>query len=152
MSFDNDLCIIKDNIKQKGDFKMDLTFTKEAQQRLQKYLGGQNYRMILDFDDGVGPVSKLGNCSLDVNYKLIFVDQDEELPDFNAHFDSNLGPIYYKDFDAPQYDEHMTLDFNPRYFTLPLKSDYRMLTDNVEVMRVSHADLTTAQTGPAHDC
>lgn len=131
---------------------MDLTFTTEAQERLQKCLQGKDYRMILDFDDGVGPFSKLGNCSLDVNYKLVFVDPDEELPDFNAHFESNLGPIYYKDFDKPQYDEHMTIDFNPRYFTLPLKSDQRLLTDNVEVLRVSHADLSAVQTGPAHDC
>ena len=131
---------------------MDLTFTTEAQERLQKYLQGKDYRIILDFDDGVGPFSKLGNCSLDVNYKLVFVDPDEELPDFNAHFESNLGPIYYKDFDKPQYDEHMTIDFNPRYFTLPLKSDQRLLTDNVEVLRVSHTDLSAVQTGPAHDC
>lgn len=131
---------------------MDLTFTTEAQERLQKYLQGKDYRMILDFDDGVGPFSKLGNCSLDVNYKLVFVDPDEELPDFNAHFESNLGPINYKDFDKPQYDEHMTIDFNPRYFTLPLKSDQRLLTDNVEVLRVSHTDLSAVQTGPAHDC
>lgn len=131
---------------------MDLTFTAAAQKRLAKYLDGHDYRIILDFDDGVGPFSKLGNCSLDVNYKLIFVEQDEQVPDFNAHFASNLGPIYYKDFDEPQYDEHMTIDFNPRYFTLPLKSDYRLLTDNVEVMRVSHVDLANKQTEPAHDC
>ena len=131
---------------------MNLTFSSAAQKRLQKYLQGQDYKIILDFDDGVGPFSKLGNCSLDVNYKLIFVDKDEDLPDFNAHFDSNLGPIYYKDFDAPQYDHNMVLDFNPRYFTLPLKSDQRLLTDNVEVMRVTHTDLNTVQTAPAHDC
>lgn len=131
---------------------MDLTFTAAAQKRLNKYLDGHDYRMILDFDDGVGPFSKLGNCSLDVNYKLIFVDKDEQLPDFNARFAPNLGPIYYKDFDAPQYDEHMIIDFNPRYFTLPLKSDYRLLTDNVEVLRVSHVELATQQTTPAHDC
>ena len=131
---------------------MDLTFTAAAQKRLKKYLEGYDYRIILDFDDGVGPFSQLGNCSLDVNYKLIFVDKDEQLPDFNAHFASNLGPIYYKDFDAPQYDEHMTIDFNPRYFTLPLKSDYRLLTDNVEVLRVSHVELANKQTAPAHDC
>lgn len=51
---------------------MKLTFTPQAQQRLQKYLQPDS-KLILDFDDGVGPFSKLGNCSLDANFKLIIV-------------------------------------------------------------------------------
>ena len=44
---------------------MKLTFTPQAQQRLQKYLQPDS-KLILDFDDGVGPFSDAGMCTLDV--------------------------------------------------------------------------------------
>ena len=40
---------------------MELTFTPAAQKRLAKYLDdGSQKRLILDFDDGVGPFSDIG--------------------------------------------------------------------------------------------
>ena len=74
---------------------MYLTFTNEAKQRLARYVDDSK-KMLMDYDDGVGPFSAIGNCSLDDNFKLIFVDKDRNFKDFDAHFDSNLGPIYYK--------------------------------------------------------
>ncbi|MFJ6925178.1 MAG: iron-sulfur cluster biosynthesis family protein, partial [Limosilactobacillus mucosae] len=106
---------------------MKLTFTPQAQQRLQKYLQPDS-KLILDFDDGVGPFSKLGNCSLDANFKLIIVKKDAKLPDFNAQLASNLGPVWYKDYTAPQLDEKMEVRFNPTYFTMPLVSEQRTMT------------------------
>ena len=94
---------------------MKLTFTPQAQQRLQKYLQPDS-KLILDFDDGVGPFSKLGNCSLDANFKLIIVSKDAKLPDFNAQLDSNLGPIWYKDYTASQLDEKNGSPFQPNLF------------------------------------
>ena len=130
---------------------MYLTFTDKAQERLQRYLG-KDKKIILDYDDGVGPFSAMGNCSLDVNFKLVFVDKDMDLPDFDAHFDSNLGPVYYKGFDKPQYAEEMTLDFNKNFFTLPLKSPMGMLTDNVEVVDYEQEKQNQVVMNKTHDC
>ncbi|MBM6753439.1 iron-sulfur cluster biosynthesis family protein [Lactobacillus alvi] len=132
---------------------MKLTVTPAAQKRLAKYLdAGSLKRLILDFDDGVGPFSDIGDCSLGVNFKLILLDADKELPkDFDAHFASNLGDVYYKGYTKSQYAEHMKLDFEPNYFTMPLKSDFETLCDNVEVVDLTTRELTHAPAG-THDC
>ncbi|MCT3443227.1 iron-sulfur cluster biosynthesis family protein, partial [Limosilactobacillus fermentum] len=42
---------------------VDLTFTEAAKERVARYLSPDK-KIILDYDDGVGPFSKLGDCSL----------------------------------------------------------------------------------------
>lgn len=130
---------------------MKLTFTPQAQQRLQKYLQPDS-KLILDFDDGVGPFSKLGNCSLDANFKLIIVSKDAKLPDFNAQLASNLGPVWYKDYTAPQLDEKMEVRFNPTYFTMPLVSEQRTMTDNLEFLDLQEGFRTESAFNGTHDC
>ena len=130
---------------------MKLTFTPQAQQRLQKYLQPDS-KLILDFDDGVGPFSKLGNCSLDANFKLIIVSKDAKFPDFNAQLDSNLGPIWYKDYTASQLDEKMEVRFNQTYFTMPLVSEQRTMTDNLEFLDLQEGFSTESAFNGAHDC
>lgn len=129
---------------------MKLTFTDAAKKRLARYLSPDK-KLVLDFDDGVGPFSALGNCSLDVNFKLVFVDRDQDLPDFDAHFSSNLGEVYYKGYTKPQYAAEMTLDFEPTFFTMPLKSPQGVLCDNVEVVDLAQVPAATIA-GQAHDC
>lgn len=130
---------------------MKLTFTPQAQQRLQKYLQPDS-KLILDFDDGVGPFSKLGNCSLDANFKLIIVKKDAKLPDFNAQLASNLGQVWYKDYTAPQLDEKMEVRFNQTYFTMPLVSEQRTMTDNLEFLDLQEGFRTESAFNGAHDC
>lgn len=130
---------------------MKLTFTPQAQQRLQKYLQ-PNSKLILDFDDGVGPFSKLGNCSLDANFKLIIVSQSVNLPDFNAQLTSNLGSVWYKDYTASQLDEKMEVRFNQTYFTMPLVSEQRTMTDNLELLDLQEGFSTESAFNGAHDC
>ncbi|WP_295730648.1 iron-sulfur cluster biosynthesis family protein [uncultured Limosilactobacillus sp.] len=130
---------------------MFLTFTEEAKQRLSHYLNDSK-KMLLDYDDGVGPFSALGNCSLDDNFKLIFVNRNQSFKDFNASFDSNLGKIYYKGYTKPQFADQMTVSFNSHVFTMPLKSPQGVLTDDIEVLDVSNADLQQTKMTHAHDC
>lgn len=130
---------------------MQLTFTPQAQQRLQKYIKPTS-KLILDFDDGVGPFSKLGNCSLDANFKLILVNQDVDLPDFNASLVSNLGTIWYKDYTEPQLDANMEVRFNQTYFTMPMVSESRTMTDNLEFVDLQGGFSPATAANGTHDC
>ena len=130
---------------------MYLTFTEDAKQRLGRYLGTSK-KMLLDYDDGVGPFSALGNCSLDDNFKLIFVNQDQSFKDFDASFDSNLGKIYYKGYTKPQLADQMMVSFNPHVFTMPLKSPQGILTDDLEILDISDNQPQQIQMTKAHDC
>ena len=130
---------------------MELTVTEAAKQRLARYLSPAK-KLILDFDDGVGPFSALGSCGLDVNFKLVFVPKNQEFPDFDASFSSDLGEIYYKGYTKPQYAEKMKLDFNPNFFTMPLTSPNGTLTDNVEIVDLAPDVLAAVTQGITHDC
>ena len=129
---------------------MNITFTDQAIERLQRYELSSK-KMLLDFDDGVGPFSAVGSCSLDGDYRLILVKEDLDTPDYNEKITSNLGDVFIKDHTAVQFDDEMEVRFNPRYFTMPLVSHKRVLTDNLEVLDLSNTDLNS-QIDRAHDC
>ena len=133
-----------------GLILMNITFTDQAIERLQRYELSSK-KMLLDFDDGVGPFSAVGSCSLDVDYRLIIVKEDLDTPDYNEKITSNLGDVFIKDHTAVQFDDGMEVRFNPRYFTMPLVSPKRVLTDNLEVLDLSNTDLNS-QIDRAHDC
>ncbi|USS91500.1 iron-sulfur cluster biosynthesis family protein [Fructobacillus americanaquae] len=98
---------------------MKLTFTPAATERLQKFLG-DDVKMVLDFDDGVGPFSDEANCTLALSFNLLFVNKDADLSEFGAKIDSNLGEIYAKPYSTDQMDEEMTIDVNEKYLRYSL--------------------------------
>lgn len=125
---------------------MKITFTDEAKKRVERYLG-PNKKILLDYDDGVGPFSAIGNCSLENGYQLIFVDQDISLPDFDRALESNIGQILIKGESLPQFEDEMEIRFNQHLFTMPLVSRKGILTDNIEVIDYSGIPLPTQQGG-----
>ena len=128
-----------------------LTVTDAALERIKKYLSPDK-QIVLDFDDGVGPFSAIGNCSLDANYRLIFVNRDVKLPDFDGVVSSNIGDIRIKSewYASAQFEDQMELRFDPKHFTTPLVSPTKILTDNVEVVEIDEP-LKTEYSG-THDC
>lgn len=130
---------------------MYLKFTDGAKKRLARYVSPDK-KILMDYDDGVGPFSALGNCSLDDNFKLIFVNKDQNFKDFDASFDSDLGKIYYKGYTKPQFEDHMTVEFNPTLFTMPFKADSGLLTDDIEVLDITDQDIKQPVMTKAHDC
>lgn len=128
-----------------------LTVTDAALARIRLHLS-PNKKIILDFDDGVGPFSAIGNCSLDANYRLIFVNQNAVLPDFDEKISSNIGDIYIKSelYANVQFEPEMELRFDRRHFTLPLVSPKGTLTENVELVDIDEP-VNTEYTG-THDC
>ena len=128
-----------------------LIVTDKAMERLQHDISPDK-RVVLDFDDGVGPFSAIGNCNLDANYRLIFVNKDVDLPDFDERVSSNIGDIYIKSelYANVQFEDQMEIRFDPKHFTMPLVSPTKILTDNVEVVEINEP-LKAAYSG-THDC
>lgn len=136
----------------KGEFTMKtLTVTDAALNRIKKYLSPDK-QIVLDFDDGVGPFSAIGNCSLDANYRLIFANKDVDLPDFDEKVSSNIGDIYIKSelYANIQFEDHMEIRFDPQHFTMPLVSPTKTLTDNIEVVDISEP--VANEYSGTHDC
>lgn len=129
---------------------MKLTFTDAARQRIDRYRGPAK-KVLLDYDDGVGPFSAVGTCSLDNGYQLIFVDKGLKTVDYDVQIDSNIGPIFIKGESIAQFEDEMEVRFNKHLFTLPLVSRKGILTENVELLDYSNGHLPDQQM-TNHDC
>ncbi|KRN76652.1 iron-sulfur cluster biosynthesis family protein [Weissella minor] len=113
---------------------MKLTFNDVAQEKIAKHLHDST-KIVLDFDDGVGPFSDAATCTLDLAFHLVFAREDQLTADFDETIDSNLGAVYVKGYSMQQMDENMTLSVD-KYLNISLKGDGGALDDHVILMDV----------------
>lgn len=131
---------------------MQLDITKEAQQRLNHLCGQAPAKLLLDFDDGVGSLSKFGACSMDGSYRLLLIDPHSGGEDYSAVINSNLGPLYYLPADKTQFDSNMQLRYDPRFLTLKLVSPNHILSNNVEVVDLRNVEVNQTIRGQQGEC
>lgn len=112
---------------------MELTFSDAVMQKLDHYLKADT-KIVLDFDDGVGPFSDAATCTLDASFNLDFVRPDQLTAEFNDTISSNLGSVYVKQYSKDQMNPHMVMDLNPKNLTYILKGDSGVLDENVQVI------------------
>ncbi|SPC35855.1 conserved hypothetical protein [Latilactobacillus fuchuensis] len=124
----------------KGMIAVLLKIEPEALQKIQKQLTADQ-KLLLDLDDGVGELSKVGYCTLDTNFRLLIVPENIELKDYQAHFDSELGPVYYKGYSDTYFDGHEVLSLNPRNQILALKNNGGAVDDRVQIVVLDPAAL-----------
>ena len=72
-----------------------------------------DFDLLLDYDDGVGPLSKAGSCTLDGGFRIIAVKPGAYAKDYSETLDSDLGPVRYKDYTDMFMDNNMKLQINP---------------------------------------
>ncbi|WP_226789470.1 iron-sulfur cluster biosynthesis family protein [Latilactobacillus graminis] len=112
---------------------MTLTMTPAAIAKIQaKMTSGQ--KILLDLDDGVGPFSNVGYCSLDTSFRLLLVPADADIKDYPGEFESNLGPVYYKDYAASYFDEHEILDINDKNQMLTLSNHSGLVDGHISIV------------------
>ncbi|GAA2970805.1 iron-sulfur cluster biosynthesis family protein [Lentilactobacillus parakefiri] len=116
---------------------MKLTITDEALAQLKKAFPTES-KLLLSFDDGVGPFSKVGVCSLDTSYDVIAVNKDAEVPDYDTKLAANVGDWYYKGYSKTYLDNDMKLDY--RNHQVVLSGESGILDSNIELK-----DLTKQQ-------
>lgn len=112
---------------------MNIQITAEAEAKLAPYLA-EHALLLLDLDDGVGPFSQLGVCSLDTSFRILIVQKDSDLKDYSLHLDSTIGPIYIKEYTNNYFNERPIMDLNPRFQNLMLKSATGIIDNNVEII------------------
>ncbi|KRN29006.1 hypothetical protein IV38_GL001220 [Lactobacillus selangorensis] len=118
---------------------MKLTVTEAAQAKLQPYLNDQD-KLLLNFDDGVGPFSKVGTCALNTSFDILVVD-DVATPDYNVAVSSNIGKDFWiKDYSKIYLDTNMKLDIKQSTNTLALSGDSGILDSNVQIKDMRGAE------------
>lgn len=116
---------------------MYLNVEPEAQAKLQRYLDADK-DLLLDFDDGVGPLSNVGTCTLASVFRIVAVAKGAEQKDYNKALESNIGTFRYKGYSEMYMDNQMRLIVNPTNKMLSLRgSNSGELTGMVTVEDLS---------------
>lgn len=125
----------------KGMVDMALKITPAAVAKIKdKMTPGQ--KILLDLDDGVGPFSNVGYCSLDTNFRLLLVPADADIKDYPDEFESNLGAVYYKDYAAGYFDEHEVLDVNEKNQMLTLSNNSGLIDGHISIVVFENESMT----------
>ncbi|MCH4170019.1 MAG: iron-sulfur cluster biosynthesis family protein [Lactobacillus sp.] len=88
-------------------------------------------RLLLTFEDGVGPYSQHAMIHMQVQFSINIIGPDMSLDTYDDTIDSNLGKIYVKGYSKDSLDENMTVKFKPTYSTMELSGDIGSIDDNV---------------------
>lgn len=124
----------------------ELRITPDAAAKIQA--AGSDYAMVLDYDDGVGPFSAVGVCSLNLSFNLILTPKENVTADFNTVIDSTLGPVYVKDYSAEYFEGNpvLKLGFGS---VLALANDSGLIDGAVEMRVVNEVAAKATVNGPA---
>ncbi|MBO0453685.1 iron-sulfur cluster biosynthesis family protein [Candidatus Enterococcus murrayae] len=110
---------------------MYINIADELVKRLEKY---QNSRIVLDLDDGVGRYSKSGSCALNISFRLLVLDKEQDHSDYTLNVDSTIGSIPIKEHSKLYLEDEMSLIFDPRMSLIKLKGPGGMIDGNVQII------------------
>lgn len=80
-------------------------------------------KLLLTFEDGVGPYSQHAMIHMQVQFSLNVVKASDPATDYDTEIDSNLGPILIKGYSQEDLNAHMNVHFNKTLNTLVLSGD-----------------------------
>lgn len=70
--------------------------------------------LLLDFDDGVGFLSRVGTCALSSVFRVLLADPSLDLHDYDQDLESNIGAFKIKGYSKIYMDQQLKLDLNPK--------------------------------------
>ncbi|MFC4772043.1 iron-sulfur cluster biosynthesis family protein [Enterococcus hermanniensis] len=110
---------------------MYIEIDKELVERLSNY---KDDRLVLDLDDGVGRYTKVGSCSLDISFRLLVLNRNQDHSDYMYDVGSELGPIAVKDHSKLYLENEMSLVFDSRMSLIKLKGPSGLIDGNVQII------------------
>ncbi|MBM7544075.1 iron-sulfur cluster biosynthesis family protein [Periweissella beninensis] len=111
---------------------MQLNFDDGIIKRLQEYVV-KNAKILLDLDDGSGPYTNHAiACSMGINYRIIMVNNDANIDDYQEELKSNLGIVYSKKYANYTLATNMKLGIKPPFNTWQLSGTNMLIDDSVE--------------------
>ena len=110
-----------------------LQITSAAQKEIKKRISGPA-KLLLNYNDGVGPYSKVGSCSIGTDFDVLAVRPNEKTPDYNAQLKSPLGVVSYKKYSARYLDNNLKLDVDPSFGQLTLSGAGGLIDGSVQVI------------------
>ena len=109
---------------------MVIQFDERAVAKLQPHLG-PGKRLLLTFEDGVGPYSQHAMIHMQVQFTLNVIPATAAAADYDVDLPSNLGPVGIKGYSQEDLDAHLTIRFAPNLSVFTLHGDSGAIDDNV---------------------
>lgn len=109
---------------------MKITFDQAAQTKLTPHLAPDK-RLLLTFEDGVGPYSQHAMIHMQVQFTLNVVPESDEASDYNVDIPSNLGPVSIKGYSQEDLDPNLSIHFIPNMSIFTLSGDGGDIDDNM---------------------
>ncbi|MFD1429108.1 iron-sulfur cluster biosynthesis family protein [Lacticaseibacillus mingshuiensis] len=101
---------------------MEIRFDEGSIKKLTPHLGADK-KLLLTFEDGVGPYSQHAMIHMQTQFSFNVVPASEATPDYEQTVDSNLGPVLIKGYSQEDLDPHMVVHFHPTTDTMALNGD-----------------------------
>ena len=118
---------------------MKLTIAKEVQEKITG-LSQAGDRLVLDFEDGIGPFVEAGaSCQFYPNFRLLFVPKEfpeAELAVYDDQLATELGPVYLKKSSEMLLDEDTQITIERAYQRVQLTAKSGILAANLPLKRI----------------
>ena len=112
---------------------MKIEMTDEVKKRLLPFVE-KGKVLLLDLDNGLGPYSAEGNWALVTSFRFIAIDADAPKSDYGITLDSDIGPIYFKDFAKDYVQKDMKLEVNPKTQLIVFKNARELIDSSVSIV------------------
>ena len=120
---------------------MKFTFTDSAIEYILKQINKFNentYDIIIDYTDGNSPYNEnISGCHCQVydKYRVLIVNKKDvniKSSKYDKQVESNLGPVFFPSYYEMMFDKNNVFDY--KNFTLNLKSEAGIITDQVQII------------------
>jgi uncharacterized protein YqkB len=110
---------------------MEIHFNDAAVAKLTPHLAPDK-RLLLTFEDGVGPYSQHAMIHMQVQFTINVIPDSDDATDYDVDLPSNLGPVGIKGYSQEDLDEHLSLKYIPNMSIFTLSGDGGDIDDNVQ--------------------
>ncbi len=118
---------------------MEIKFDEAAIAKIQPHLGAGK-KLLLTFEDGVGPYSQHAMIHMQVQFTLNVVPETDSATDYDQQISSNLGTIWIKGYSTEDLDAHMSVRFNARMNEMTLAGDIGVIDANIGFIDFTEAN------------
>lgn len=112
---------------------MKITFDEKTADKI-RALG--DVELVFDFDHTLSEKNtEVDACAGGISrYRIVAVEKGKVPKEFDAHIDSEFGPIYYKGYGSYFFHDNMTTSINTSYNLIELKSPAELLSSNLLIV------------------
>ncbi|AEV94748.1 iron-sulfur cluster biosynthesis family protein [Pediococcus claussenii] len=109
---------------------MDIKFDETAINRVKPHLGN-NKRLLLTFEDGVGAYSQHAMIHMQVQFSINIISNDMAIDEYDTTLTSNLGDVLIKGYSKEDLDDGLVISYNDKLNTLTLTGNGGVIDSNL---------------------